>query len=250
MGRKYFEKISSSENEIVFANLWYNFILNIDPRITCDTTVSAEYTNPDTTHVPTFNFSINGKFTIQIKRNANLANYSLAYTVSCGTFSDSEIYYSTAWHNGGVYQNLYRELNIAALATDDFILIAIGGLSGTSYINDGIDAVWFTANDKNYTNITFRRTAFTEAVIFNISSKIFTETETSAQGTFTSRFPYKAVTGRIDYIKSSVYTNNGVRVFDNPSLFDCTTVSVGATVPLAEGEYYAVGTNQLIKMSE
>ena len=250
MGSFYFNKIYSNSNEIDFMNLVVDFILSIDSRITCDTTVAEQYDSSmweeGTEHVPTFNFIISNKIDFQLKRENTLAGNDLALIIGHGTDYRSGTYFSSAWHNGGVYQNLYRELNISALVNDTFILFSFGGMA--QYGTAGFDCVWFTSNDKNYTNFTWGRSALTIASIFDISGKTFTELETSASGTFVSKFPYNAPSGEIDFSRGAAYVNGGYEVFNSSVFIDCTKVTVGDTVALANGAYFAVGPHQLVKI--
>lgn len=250
MGKFYLNKIFSNSTEIDFMTSLLDFILSIDPRITCDTTVAEQYDSTaweeETSHIPTFNFSINGKITITAKREANLANYALAFNLWYGTTQTGALYFSTAWHQGGINQNLYREYNISALTTDSFILFSFAG--NGSYLTAGIDCVWFTSDDKNYINVTFGRSAFNIPTIFNISGKLFTEMETLISGTFVSKFPYRTSAGNFDYSRGAAYINNSYEVFRSSAFIDCTEVTVGDTIALTNGAYFAVGPHQLLKI--
>lgn len=250
MGNFYFNKISSSDNEIVFMTSLLDFILSIDSRIVCDTTVADQYDSTKweegQAHIPTFNFTIGNTIAFQIQRADPLNSYSLAFRVNYGSQSRSDVYFCTSWHQGGVYQNLYREINISALVNDTFILFSFGAIS--QYGTAGFDCIWFTSNSKNYINFTFGRTATTIAGIFNISGKTFTEVETLVNGTFVSKFPYKASSGEIDFSRGAAYVNDGYEVFNTSTIIDCTEVTVGDTVALANGAYFAVGPHQLVKI--
>lgn len=250
MSKVVFEKIYSSGNEIAFMTDVVNFILGIDPRITCNTTVSEQYENQESSYVPKFSFSIDGKATLTITRNADLANYALAFTITCGSFSRGDCYFSTAWRNGGVYQNLYREFNIAAVVTDDVLSFTFAGGTSGNYYNINITITTITADSMHYL-CTVGNQTYSTSSIFNLanSNRLYTELETATPGYFTSRFQYKSPTGKLDYANGAVCVNNGGKVFSLSSIYDCTELTPGTQYTLNNKEYFAIGPHQLVKIS-
>jgi len=246
MGKVVYTKISSSENEIVFMTDVVNFILSLDPRITCDTTVADAYAEG----TPTFNFSIGGVVTLSMVRSADISGKALEFNFTCGSTTANTIYFSNNWRNGSVSQNMYREWNIACIVTDTLIFFMLGGCTAGDYYNRNMCISLITSDSKHYLNIASFQT-YGRSNIFNIadSGRVYTEVETSTTGSFLSRFAYKAPAGQTDYIANSICMNNGSKVFTIDSVYDCTEVIPGNMVSLTDGSYVAIGTHQLVKIA-
>ena len=246
-----FDKVYTTGDELEFMSATLDFILGIDPRITCDTTVSAQYANRPSDYVPEFNFSIDGKATITLRRQATLAGAAIAFSFICGSSSVTNAYFSTWWNNGYVNQNMGREFNFAAIATDDVLFFTICGGSSDSYYNANLGVTTITSDSKHYLNVIANQ-AYTQSSMFNLanSSRPYAELETSTPGYFISRFSYKAPTGKLDYAEGAVCVNNGGKVFNLSSVYDCTEVTPGTNYEgLINGNNcFTIGQHQFIKL--
>ena len=245
--------ITGTDTEAPWVQTLVDYITGLDSRITCANVISDEYDSSKweegTEHIPRFSFYFNGVYWFTIFRESNLASQALAfrtcYQEDYGSFIVREQYFCTTWRSGYYWERLNRDFHISHIVTDDFIMI---GTCGTSTYVSNANFVISISDGKRYTTkYSINTNLYTKANIFNISAQPFTDPD-GVPGTFISRFSYKSVPGKIDYVKSSVYMNNGEKVFAMNNVYDCTTVTIGDPVPLSDGVYYAIGTHQLVKV--
>ncbi len=243
---KFAEEVYSTGDEKSFIANVITYLTNLDSRITCISDIDAEFDETDLTHIPIIKFYIDGKIYLTLTRVAALSNQTNQYYVDCkGTRS------IVVW--GSSYQRWVatrRHYAISSIINDDFILLSINGYySNGSPSSDNFNIIYTKQSSGSYysivTNITFGLTN-----IFNISSRTFylNVVGGGAYGTFTSRFPYKANAGYIDYTNGGIYVSNTQKQFTLNCIRDCTEVTVGTSVVLRDGTYYAVGPHQLVKV--
>lgn len=257
---QYENYFSVTGTEKDFMSGFITYLHNLDNKIVCTSSADTEFDPSDTSHVPTFNFTIDSTFPFTLKRfkysdgaavDAPLSDNASGYVASFGsltiaiTFEKGNAYAYTASTTRGYY--------ISSITNDEFVLLLIGTTSRSWQswlLNDDMYIVYCKSGTKSYYTIANNIDRSAMANIFNISDKIFYDysNPSSISGTFTSRFSYISPPGKIDYIKSSVYLNNGQKKFDVTSIYDCTQVDVMSTVSLKDGPYYAVGPHQLIKI--
>ena len=251
MASEFATKIENYGTEKEFMAAVVSYITGLSDKITCSSDLDTEFSDSDLTHVPEIIFSIGGA-ELKLKRTASLSDASYSYNIINGQSSIACLF------NGGT-PTLYttvatRHYWISDIINNNFILLSIvGDSSGGPYAGDG-NIIYAAGSSSTYnysffTNIS--SVGYTKDRLFNISSRIFKNSSNpSIEGTFLSRFSYAAPAGQIDYIKSSVYMtgNPAQKVFDIPSIYDCTTVTAGDTVSLKDGAYLAVGTHQLVKV--
>lgn len=237
--------VYGTEKEFMSAVI--NYITGLDSKITCSSDPDVEYDSSDLTHVPTFNFSIDGKVSFTLERPAALNIAAYTYNVTCGSYSSSPAFK----HGGVVAYNAvdYRGFPISHIVNDNFVFISIGGFAWNSgYSNLNINIIYAKSGNKNYLSVFTGVDPLRKDILFNIGQRSFSEMNSDVSATFLSRFAYKAMPGKIDYIKSSVYANNGSKKFDIASIYDSSTVTVGDTISLKDGPYIAVGSHQLVKV--
>ena len=229
-----------------------DFLHALDSRIVCTSDLDAEFPEDDLSHVPQIDFIIDGKLPFYLRRtdgrgygndaslNAQTCKYKAVCKSSAVIVDFGEAVYYT-------YDALAtRWYFISALLGADFTYFSI---NTTQPLNANLSIAYCYGEDACYyaynTDIN-RRQAST---MFNLSDRTFKRTDDLLYGGFTSRFSYAAQPGKIDYVKSSVYTTNGTRLFTTNSIYDCTTVNVCDTVSLSDGVCYAIGPHQLVKIS-
>lgn len=255
---EYYFSVTGTEKEFMSGLITY--LHNLDNKIVCTSSVDTEFDPSDTSHVPTFNFTIDDTFPFTLKRykvvsgsgvDAPLSDDACGYMASFGslvvgiTFSAGTAYAYTTSATRGYY--------ISSLTNDDFVLLLINTTSRawtSQLMNDNMSIVYCKSGTKSYYSIGNNIDRSAKANIFNMGTRTFCDNSdpSGISGTFTSRFSYVSPPGKIDYIKSSVYLNNGQKKFDMSCIYDCTTVTVCDTVSLKDGPYYAVGSNQLVKI--
>lgn len=249
---KFAEVVESTNNEVDFMKNVIAYITGINNAITCLDDPDDEYDEGTvgTSHIPTFRFSFNGNHILTISRSASLGESTSLmriYFVDNGdTIASTDVTYmyrGTAWSVNGL-----RQFKMSYIDSPGICMLNI-----TAERFGGSFTVLFTESRSNsygsYRSISVSASTYTVANIFNISECILYDTLAGIQGNFISRFAYKAQPGKVDYIKSSIYTNDNVKQFDITPIYDCTEVSSGSTVSLEDGAYLAVGPHQLVKVS-
>jgi hypothetical protein len=245
-----------------FMRALINRILSIDAALTCPDDVDDEYDveTVTTSHTPTFRIYANGTHFYTIQRGATLANN--ASTITALAIVNGNVYRSVELNWGGTWAytaTATRIITLAYIATEGFYLLNLHGTPSWGEYPI-CDSILVESHDTTYGTNQFgaralKSTQYIPSVIFNISALPFYGANDSAVGKFVSRFAYKSPAGYLDYVKSSVYAydNNGVlsdKLFDLTPLYDCSEVTAGSTLALDDGQYIAVGTNQLVKVAE
>lgn len=252
MATRYLNSVEVTGTEKDFMTAVINYITGIDSKITCSSNVETEYSSSDLTHIPTFNFSIDGELAFTITRRYALNTNAREFIVSC----KNDSYTCGIGGPARSYTtNGKRPVNFSYINNDNFVLLTMHGMFENYYVtNDYFSIVYAKNSSKSYysTLSTHGSSSHAKSVIFNISSRTFTEISDGPviSGVFLSRFSYKAQPGKIDYIKDSIYAVGGSKAFDLTSIYDCTELqSIGDVVSLEDGAYLAVGPHQLVKVS-
>jgi hypothetical protein len=244
---KFAETVFSSGDEISFITNVATYITNLDSRITCLTDIDAEFDNSDLTHTPVINFLIDGQLSFTLTRTGNLNTSVYDYSSNCKGVVVRIQFAGDARRPWDIYTRRYK---ISSIINDELILISINGCySNGGAANNNLNIVYTKQSDITYYSVVSNLT-FGLANIFNISSRPFYADTPGGgvSGIFASRFSYSSIPGYIDYVKSAVYVDNGLKKFALNCIYDCTTVTVGDSVSLDSGRYYAVGPHQLVKI--
>lgn len=254
MATRYLDSIVVTGTEKDFMTNVINYITGIDSKITCSSNVDTEYDSSDLTHVPTFNFLIDGELAFTIARKYALNTNAREFIVSC---ENNSFACGIGGESRSYSTNGKRTVSFSYINNDNFVLLTMHSMyenhsSGTS--NNYFSIIYVKNSAKSYysTLAVINGPAISKSVVFDISSRTFTEISDSSSisGIFISRFSYKAQPGKIDYIKDSIYVANGSKAFDLTSVYDCSELSsVGDPVSLNDGVYIAVGPHQLVKVS-
>lgn len=250
----YTEVIAYNSTEAELMKAVISYITGLDNRITCSEDPDYEYNREDRgdAYIPTFNFYIGSKLIFTISRDVNLRNPAGGFGIYVKTSSQTLSSKYVGDINGSKYYNVKdnRAFRIAYIISDNFILIdfhqnfssgnSIPGIAIIYTISDTIDYVAYKIIDS--------ASSYNRSGIFNISGILFYNFSNASSGTFVSRFSYKSVPGKIDYVKNCVYATAGQKQFNIMALYDCTEVTAGDTLSLDDGAYIAVGTNQIVKI--
>lgn len=250
---KFAETVESTGNEVDFMKNVIAYITGINNAITCEDDPDDEYDvgTVGTDHIPTFRFLFNNKHILTIRRSDKLSDSAgymyFTYINNGDIISDNNIvsfmYSGKAWS-----YNTLRQFKMSYIEAPGLYII-----NAVSYSTTHSFVVLFTeARNSSYGSYKYggiSSSLYTISNIFNISECTLYDTSDAIQGNFISRFAYKTQPGKVDYIKSSIYANDGVKQFDLTSIYDCTEVSPGSTVSLEDGAYLAVGPHQLVKVS-
>ena len=251
--------VTKTGTEKEFVSELINTITGLSNKITCSGSVD-QYDSGDTSTIPEFTFSINGKETLKIKRSAALSNNSGCFYVSIFVDNNYMSQNKHCYYSQGDYAASFittRSYYISWIVSRDFILLSLHtSVEASGYGKNHVvinakheDSYYGTGYFKDGTYLSRNELFQIETDKSNNQSLIFHDFDSGLNGTFSSRFSFISKPGTIDYIKSSAYVSSGYKVFDIPDIYDCTTVNIGDTVSLKDGAYLAVGTNQLVKVS-
>lgn len=234
-------------------------ITGFSTAITCaeDPDVEFDISTKGSSYTPQFNFKINDKTFFRLSRGATLADTTkqIVFFTNLSEGNDFSQTIDFAASVAAYDSETNRSVTISSAINDGFYFINILNRSGQNTGNGVCTAFAESANSKAYKFVVFFNTTKTRANIFAISSRTFYDVDDgSNNGIFVSRFPYQVDSGKIDYIKSSVYcdtttgTDNRNKLFEITSIYDCTSVNTGETISLDDGIYLAVGPHQLVKI--
>jgi len=246
--------ISSSSTEVAFVKAIISAITGLDDRITCIDDPDTEYAQGGS-YKPKFRFCLNSVEFFRFQRNSGTSSrnssFAFSYTLNDTPTSISTVAYSSDSSDWSVSTS--RTYKFSYIVSGDFIAFCIAKpyVSGTNRdhivfscilsSNDSYVSSYMNAYSSNYNVET----------VFNLSERTFRSISGGAINnmTFLSRFTYKAQPGKVDYIKNSIYTSSGSKIFDTTALYDCSEVASGSTVSVNDGAYLAVGPHQLVKVS-
>lgn len=251
--------VTKNGTEKEFISELINTITGLSPKITCSGSID-QYDSGDTSTIPEFIFSINGKETLKIKRAAALSSNCAYFEVSIFVgdsymAQNQQFYYSTSSYAASAVTT--RSYYISWIVSRDFILFALHtSVESSGYGKNHVvinakhgNSHYGTGYFKDGTYLSRNELFQIETNKANDQSLIFYDFDSGSSGTFLSRFSFISRPGTIDYVKSSAYVNSGYKTFDISDVYDCTTVNIGDTVSLNDGAYLAVGTHQLVKVS-
>ena len=253
----YTEVITYSNTEIAFVKNIKAYITGLDSRITCPEDPDYEYDRAERgdSYVPKFNFYINNKLIFIIQRAAALPNGVNGFSFIVKKNDETLVNQFIQFGNMSVQGYLVardRSFYISHVISDNFILIDFHQNFSSWGDRPGVTVLYAKSDDSEY--VTYNKvtsdSSYTKANVFDISSVLFNGITEAVSGTFISRFSYKSVPGKIDYVISSVYATAGQKQFDIKGIYNCTTVTVGEDKSLSDGSYIAVGPNQLVKISD
>jgi len=247
---KFAEVVESTNNEVDFMKNVIAYITGINSAITCLDDLDDEYDvrTVGTDHIPTFRFSFNGNHILTISRGDKLSAtsswISIRFINNGNIIATNSVYYmyrGIGWSIDGL-----RQFKMSYMDSPGICILNITGYN----TNQSFTVLFAESESSSYGACKTEASTYTMSNIFNISQCILYDNLNPVQGSFLSRFSYSSMPGYIDYVKSAVYVNNGLKQFALNCIYDCTTVTVGDNVPLDDGRYYAVGPHQIVKISD
>lgn len=248
--------VSSYSNEKTFIVKLINFLEGLSSDIVCASDPDDEYPN-DSSHTPTFNFTIKNRSAFSLVRNNTLANRSRNFNFSATAKTGESANTSSlilsdklGWDEPYASNTANRGIRISYIVNDDFILLSFYVKDDNTTPKNNFTIIFFESNSSIFASSRANLSSYTQSNCFNISALTFYDLDSVyANGTFVSRFAHAAPAGQIDYIKSSIYQNNSQKAFENKAIYDSSTVGISDTVSLKDGAYIAVGPHQLVKVS-
>lgn len=140
---------------------------------------------------------------------------------------------------------------VSAYIDDDCIMLYCYAKIRFTY--NGIEAMYVKTNNNKHLIGYYRKTTDENTYnFFDISNLSFEDLDDTVRivHTYTNMFPYAAVSGTIDFLAQSYFINNGIRKFQSDLLRECSTITLGATASLPDGNYIALGAHCLAPLDE
>lgn len=247
--------IQSSGDDRSFLTLVYNFIMGLDSGITASVTpTNFPYASKTVSNMD-FTLDTNVVFRLQSYPGDNLSRptssgYNFAFIVNGNTIMSKGIGSYTTSGNPNlpfvdsftyVSDSKVRKYMVSSYDSENVKIFWIGPYNSTDFTTSGgISVIKFKdANDVWYWG------AYAGA---NIESCTITDSTGATSSSKSSMFTYAALAGYIDYIRESSYVSGGVKVFSSADIYDCSTVTLGSTITLNDGNYMAIGAHSLVKL--
>lgn len=251
--------IQSSEEEGKLLKNVVSYITSIDDRITCEDDADYEYdkTARGSSYIPNFDFYIGEDLVFRITRPTDLGGtangFKLSFMDRDGVTTSNQTkeikFCQYAQFPGTSYE---RTCYISYIVNQVFILVNIHSIEDSN-VYDAMSIMHASSGNNLYDSYKIMEdiaaSTLSQADVFDVSNCTFYNIDENINGQFLSRFTYKTQPGKVDYVKSSIYINQGAKQFDLASIYDCTEVSPGSTVSLKDGAYFAIGPHQLVKVS-
>lgn len=253
----YTEVIAYNTIEETFASTVVNYITGLDSRITCDNDPAYEYnrTERGDSYVPKFDFYFNNNLIFTMTRGDTLSRGANGYVLYAkrGNQTIDSIFVGFANTSvQGINVIINRYFNVSHIINDDFIFIDVHTGFNSSGTRNGMKIIYVKCESDEYMGYgkMTNNSEYNPAGVFNISGSSLIGLSSQTSGTFISRFQYKSMPGKIDYVTNCVYATAGQKQFDIRALYDCTEVTAGDTLSLDDGRYIAIGPHQLVKISD
>ena len=216
------------------------YILSLDSNITCDTTVNAEYNNPDTSHVPTFNFTIKTNFVLRLTRaNPLTTNFEKRYYFSAiiNGVEQNKINYP-------VNDNQYYVRFVTAIDTD-FFFFWFGWGS-----NQDAGLVWTMAYVCDDNRAPHGGTRSSSAPV-DITAAQFYDLTDNSTGQFVTLINFNAPAGYLAFSSMCPFIGSGnTYLFGVKDLASCSGVTTFSTIALNNGRvYWAVAPHTVVEIS-
>lgn len=239
-----------TETQLDYMQRIVDTITSIDPRITCNTTAAAQYA--DDTNTATFDFSIDDKYIIRIKRrNVNSNNDSsffismIVNNIEYNISSAIRMFYTSGKASTAVTNGWFK---IAAYVSDNDIFIWFGAHHDTA-ISDILPTTYSTLlitdmNDVNYCGSVAGSNDVTAVGLYKCS-------DGTTGYALVKCLNYTESAGNISYIENNPISSTGAFASYAKDIKACTTIGAGTSIVLLTGEKcFAVGTNALVLIDE
>lgn len=237
----------ATETELEYIQRIIDTITGIDSRITCNTTAAAQYA--DTSGTATFDFDIDGKYTIRFKRANTNSSQTYSYkfsiivdSVEYAISSNIRVFYSNSTSSTVVRDGWFK---VSAYITDNTIFLWFGAHHDTE-IADICPSNYSSSLITDGDNVNYANGV---ASSNDIASASFYKTDDGTSGfSLPKLLAYTDALGMISIIKNgNPIKNSGGFVSFAKDLIPSSTRTVGEQVVFDGHTYFAVGTNLLIK---
>lgn len=222
-----------------------SYLTGLDSRITCDTTTAVQYA--DSSNTATFNFSIDGKYVFEVKRqydNSSSCRGWFFTLVVNGVHMTS--CYVTLWRYAGYPTSLIDEphnLIVESCIGENEILLWMQADYRSERFNTAL------VEDPDSDDCFAGYSASSSAYVSLLYGSFYRCSDAASGYTFPKMINFTAPAGHISYSTIAPMTCNGVLTLYAKDILSCSTVPRGSSIALPNGiNYYAIETNHMIKL--
>lgn len=246
-----------SHTELQMWQFIIDYMTGLDPRITCNTTVDAQFA--DSSATATFDFDIDGQYILRMYRNAVNSNAASGIYIVAVV---NDIVYGPRYAHGWRYSYHYDDhktgenyhLRMKSIVDSNYILIWVGldWYSNTAmlaaafptsvssaYLKTSDNAYCSTYDTSNLDGCYILRGTFYRcsdgATNFSVSNTLLN---------------FNAGIGNLSYTQHCPILNNGQMEVDFTEFTSCSTITLGASIALENGNtYLAIGDHTLAPLT-
>lgn len=235
--------------EIEYIQTIVDAIVGIDSRITCNTTAAAQYS--DSSATATFDFNIDGKYFVRLKRGNNNASQTQSYKFSIivneveYVVSSGIRFWSSNTSPSG-YPSANAHFKVAAYTTDNDIFLWIGanynGSVVETYPTNYASALITDENDIAYCGAVIGSNDLGAPELYKCS-------DGSSGFALVKPLAYTESVGNISIVDNcfNPISSSGAFSTFTKDLIACSTVTIGSTIIIDGKTYIAVSSNILIE---
>ena len=234
--------VSINGTEKDFIKAFANELTSADNRITCETDIDAEFTNEDSSYIPTIIFNINNCYKIKLIRGSAIAGKTYLYNIKAAinNIDKSSVSLNFLGTMKAVTDIETRTFNFMLISNDNTVVMLFGDY------NQSLPNV-YKYNLMSYHEQDFNVIAYN---LNSIASKAeYIRTDENHQGEtykITNRLLYSRDED-VEIIESKPLVQNNVAVHDMKNVYDCSNVTAGSILIIDSNKYFAVDSNTLIK---
>lgn len=239
--------------EVAYLQLIIDTITGLDSRITCNTTAVAQYA--DTSATATFDFDINGKYIIRMKRAAVNSTSTRQFKIS--------VIINEAEYNISSAINIWLTNTTATGA-------GVGGgyFRITAWLSEGAMLFWFGGHYNQEVPVfpTSNFGRYVTALIYDennvaIAGGLYNYDDISAIGYYkcddgtagyslAKPLNYTDGIDKISYIENNPISTSGLFSSFAKDLIASSTIALGTSIVIDGKTYFAVATNLLVLVEE
>ena len=232
---------ASTMTEIQSIDAIISYLTGLDSRITCNTTTAAQYA--DSSNTATFQFSIDGKYIIQLKRRS--VNSS-----TTRTWDWSNIVNGITVGSAGINMWRYSILPTGQIDEPHSLIVdsCIGQEEILFWMQGDYQGARFNSGlvkDENSTDCYAGYSTGTSL----LGGAFYRCSDCASGYTFPNMINFAAPAGHIAYSTLAPMACSGTLTLYAKDILSCSTVARGSSISLPSGvNYYAIETNHMIKL--
>lgn len=237
-----------------------DFMTSVDPRITCNTTIEAQFSDPTAT--ATFDFNIDNQYVVRMYRDNT--NNAPAYGIRIVIIVNGVIYgitsYSYSWRYGYYYydakggENYHLRLKI--MSDTNYILLWMGLSWGDDYnilhrvFPPSCSTAYLKAPDNECYASIYSYQASNSRADYILRGPFYRCSDGSTNFTVAPNvFPYSETAGTLAYTQHCPILSSSTQVADFTEFVTCSTIDIGTSLVLSNGKpYISIGDHTLLPL--